>query len=127
MSVGISNETDLDRAGVRERFFREAAERWSLYVAEDEGRLVGLLALVPADSRIDQIFVDPAFKGAGVGLALLNAAKAELPYGIVLTTHQENLRARAFYEHEGFTLTGMEPDVRHHRTRCHYAWRPGEP
>ena len=124
MSVGIANETDLDRAGVRERFFREAEDRWSLYTAEQDGCVVGLLALVPADSRIDQIFVDPAFKGTGIGPGLLDFAKRAMPAGIVLTTHERNHRARAFYEREGFRLTGMEPDERHRRMKCHYAWRP---
>jgi ribosomal protein S18 acetylase RimI-like enzyme len=124
MSIGIANETDLDRTGVRARFFSEAAGRWSLFAAEVDGKIVGLLALVPEESRIDQIFVDPARKGTGVGLALLDFAKAEMPDGLVLTTHENNVRARAFYEREGFVLTGMEPDVRHRRTKCHYAWRP---
>ena len=125
MSVGIANETDLDRAGVRTRFYHEAAGRWSLFAAEDGGKITGLLALVPEEARIDQIFVEPAFKGAGVGLELLNFAKAHMPDGIVLTTHEENLRARAFYGREGFRLTGREPDERHRRTKCHYAWHPG--
>lgn len=127
MSIGISNETDLDRNGIRDRFMNEAAGRWSLYAAEQDGHIAGMLALVPGDARIDQIFVDPAFKGTGVGLALLNFAKAEMPDGIVLTTHEENHRARAFYEREGFVMTGAEPDLRHMRTNCHYIWRPSRP
>ena len=123
MSIGIANETDLDRSGVRDRFMQEAAGRWTLYAAEQDGRIAGMLALVPADSRIDQIFVEPALKGTGVGLALLNFAKAEMPDGVVLTTHEENRGARAFYEREGFVLTGMEPDAYHMRTKCHYAWK----
>lgn len=126
MSIGIANETDLDRDGVHERFFREAENRWALYAAELDGRIVGMLALIPEETRIDQVFVDPAVKGTGVGLALLNFAKRAMPGGFVLTTHENNKRARAFYEREGFRLTGMEPDTVHKRTKCHYAWRPDE-
>jgi ribosomal protein S18 acetylase RimI-like enzyme len=123
-SIGISNETDLSREGVRARFHQEAASRWALYVAERDSKLAGFLALVPEESRIDQLFVDPAFKGAGAGLALLNHAKGLMPEGIVLTTHETNQRARAFYEREGFVLTSIEPDAYHRRAKCHYAWRP---
>ncbi|KCZ84892.1 hypothetical protein HAD_04395 [Hyphomonas adhaerens MHS-3] len=126
-SIGISNETDLDRAGVHERFHRDAAGRWSLYTAELDGMLVGFLALVPELSRIDQIFVAPAAKGSGVGLAMLNHAKGLMPGGMVLTTHEANGPARAFYESRGFVLTGTEPDPVHRRTKCHYAWRPAAP
>jgi len=111
--------------GVRERFYQEAADRWGLYVADKDGEPVGFLAMVPGESRIDQLFVDPAFKGTGVGLALLIQAKALMPEGIVLTTHETNGRARAFYEREGFVLTSIEPDTYHRRAKCHYAWRPG--
>jgi len=123
-SIGISNETDWPRDTVRERFVRDAAERWVLFAAEENGELVGMLALVPAERRIDQLFVKPRFKGKGVGLALLSYAKRELPDGIVLVTQEANARARAFYEREGFRLERSEYDEVHQRTNCHYAWRP---
>ena len=123
LSVGISNETDLDRAGVRERFHREAESRWTLYTADQDGVLTGLLALIPGESRIDQIFVTSAAKGTGVGLAMLDFAKGLMPGGIVLTTHETNRRARAFYERQGFRLASSEYDEIHRRTRCRYEWR----
>jgi ribosomal protein S18 acetylase RimI-like enzyme len=125
MSIGISNETDLDREGVRARFYIDAATKWDLFTAEDGDRLRGLLALVPAEARIDQIFVDPEGKGTGLGRLLMDYAKRCLPDGIVLVTHTDNLRARAFYTHHGFTLERTEEDPVHRRQKCHYAWRPG--
>ena len=121
-SIGISNETDLDQAGVQKRFASEAAERWHLYMSDRDGQPVGMLALVPEEARIDQLFVAPSYKGLGVGLELLNFAKRKLPDRIVLTTHETNRRARAFYEREGFRLTSSEYDETHLRTRCHYEW-----
>ena len=125
-SIGISNETDLSREDVRERFYREVSEVWSLYTAEHDGVPVGMLALIPAQRRIDQIFVAPTAKGKGVGLAMLAHAKNLMPDGIILTTHETNRPACAFYESRGFVLTGTEPDNVHRRTKCHYAWRPDE-
>ncbi|MEQ9505599.1 MAG: GNAT family N-acetyltransferase [Hyphomonas sp.] len=124
MSIGIANETDLTREEVRARFYTEAATRWDLYTADDGGRLAGLLALVPGESRIDQIFVDPAGKVKGVGRLLMAHAKQCLPDGIVLVTHTDNKRARAFYAHHGFTLDRTEDDPVHRRQKCHYVWRP---
>jgi GNAT superfamily N-acetyltransferase len=122
MSIGISNETDLSREGVRERFYTEAATRWRLFAAEREGTLVGILALVPEECRIDQIFVVPEGKGAGIGRLLMNHAKSVLPERIVLVTHTDNHRARSFYEHHGFRLDRTEDDPVHRRQKCHYVW-----
>ncbi len=124
MSIGIANETDLPREGVRARFYEEVRARWRLFVAEENDNLLGLMALVPGESRIDQIFVDPATKGAGIGRLLLNHAKSEFPDGIVLETHTNNVRARAFYERHGFVLERTEDDPTHRREKCHYCWRP---
>ncbi len=123
MSIGIANETDLDRDGVRARFFRETAH-WTLFAAKTGGEVAGLLALLPAEDRIDQIFVHPDRKGQGIGLALLAEAKRQMPGRIVLTTHETNLRARAFYEREGFRLERREDDDVHRRVKCHYIWTP---
>ncbi len=124
MSIGIANDTDLPRDGVRARFYEEVKARWRLLVAEEDGILWGLMALVQSESRIDQIFVAPAAKGSGIGRLLLDHAKSEFPNGVVLVTHTENVRARAFYEHHGFVIERTEDDPVHRREKCHYAWRP---
>jgi ribosomal protein S18 acetylase RimI-like enzyme len=123
MSIGIANETDLDREGVRARFYRETAH-WMLFAAKTGGEVAGLLALLPAEDRIDQIFVHPDRKGQGIGLALLAEARRRMPRRIVLTTHETNTRARAFYEREGFRLERREDDDVHRRVKCHYIWTP---
>lgn len=123
MSIGISNETDLDREGVRARFFCEA-EEWALFAAKVDGTLAGFLALLPAEGRIDQIFVHPDWKGQGVGPALLAEAERQMPGRIVLTTQDMNTGARAFYERHGFQLERCEQDEVHRRVKCHYVWEP---
>ncbi len=123
MSIGISNETDLDRDGVHARFHAEA-RRWMLFAAKIDGSVVGLLALLPSESRIDQIFVRPDRKGQGIGQALLEEARRRMPGRLVLATHETNTRARAFYEREGFRLERLEDDAAHRRVKCHYVWTP---
>lgn len=120
-SIGISNETDLSREEVAERFLSETL-RWSLFAGEMKGEVAGMLALLPGEQRLDQIFVAPRAKGTGLGLALLNHAKSLMPDQIILTTHETNFRARAFYEREGFLLVGRADDLEHRRVRLTYEW-----
>jgi len=49
------------------------------FVARDDGRAVGCGALVPAGdgtAEVKRMFVDPAARGRGVGLAILEAVEA---------------------------------------------------
>ncbi len=88
---------------------------WSAFLAWEGATLVGFLALKPATSCLDQIFVAPQAQGRGVGLALLNFAKQQLPAGLWLGTAADNTGARRFYERHGFRLneTGVHPRLGH--------------
>lgn len=105
-------------------YFRDSLMmRCKVWVAEQEHRLVGFMAI--NGDYLDQLFIAVDHQRQGIGLALLNKAKALSPAGLRLHTFQRNKPARAFYEREGFksTLYGvsaapeLEPDVE-------YQWRP---
>ena len=76
-------------------------------------------------SYIDRLYVDPEYQRLGTGGALMNHAKSMFGAGLELHTHQQNSRARAFYEKHGFAAVkyGISPapecvpDVEYH-------WRP---
>ena len=104
---------------------QEAASRWDIYLAEADGKLVGFLALIPAEERLDQIFVAPEEKGMGIGSALLDFARQKIPERIVLWTSAENARARQFYEQAGFVLMDTQYDGVHRRENCYYVWTRG--
>lgn len=87
-----------------DRIASEVEERWEVVVAERDGRLIAFLALAPSENRLDQLFVSPDAQGRRIGVHLLDLAKQRFPQGFWLSTQPENVRARAFYEHNGLTL-----------------------
>ena len=95
-----------------------------LWVEENNAATRGFLAL--NNSYIDRLYVDPSHQRTGVGSRLLDHAKTIFPDGLQLHTHQQNVRARNFYEKHGFVAVkfGVSPapesvpDVEYH-------WSPG--
>lgn len=94
------------------------------WVADDDGRVVAMMVL--DEAGIDQLYVEPAWHGRGLGNQLVEVAKARRPGGLDLYTFQVNDRARRFYERHGFVVAAVgdgsaneerQPDVR-------YEWRP---
>ncbi|MGH6956086.1 MAG: GNAT family N-acetyltransferase [Caulobacteraceae bacterium] len=83
----------------------DKAEFW---LAEDEsGDLLGYVAFRP--DFIEHLFIHPAAQNRGVGVALLEKAKASAAAELSLWTFQQNLKARRFYERHGFAAT-LETD-----------------
>ncbi len=74
---------------------------------------------------IDQLYVDPASTGGGIGGALLDKAMRERPTGLKLWTFQSNLDARRFYEERGFVaITMTTGDNEEQAPDVCYEWRP---
>lgn len=95
-----------------------------VWVAIGAGRIVGMMAL--AGNHIDHLYLRPDCYRRGIGTKLLDVAKKERPDKLTLYAFAVNTRARAFYEHHGFTPVEFgdgsgneagEPDVL-------YEWRP---
>jgi putative acetyltransferase len=102
-----------DRAFYRNQVFK-SCEVWG---AERQSKLVGIIAF--RQDWIDQLYVLPDAQGHGVGSDLLQIAQDAFPL-LNLWTFQRNLRARRFYEANGFVAVRetdgaaneeKEPDV----------------
>lgn len=89
---------------------------WSTLICVDNGRIVGTSSF--CESRFNQfdgwgeiisIYLLPDYMGRGFGKALFDSVIAELKKmgyrNIFLWVLEENLRARKFYEKEGFSMT----------------------
>jgi GNAT superfamily N-acetyltransferase len=77
-------------------------------VAESAGRIVGVLvlALTPEGFLLENVAVEPAWRGAGLGRALLELAEAEARRAgfdsIYLYTHEKMSENRALYAKIGY-------------------------
>ncbi|ROQ32194.1 N-acetylglutamate synthase-like GNAT family acetyltransferase [Streptomyces sp. PanSC19] len=94
------------------------------WVATADGTVVAMMVL--GDEELDQLYVDPPWRGHGIGDRLVELAKQRRATGLALWTFQVNAPARRFYERHGFVAAERtdgtrneerEPDVR-------YVWHP---
>jgi len=123
LSTGLSTGDDPTPDQMRERLAEDVTKWSALSIAEADGAVVGMLALYPG--KLDQLFLDPAWKGRGVGRALFDEAKRLMPDGFTLWANTANGRARAFYERHGMTLIELAPRPdKPEQIVAHYRWPP---
>ena len=103
---------------------RVMAEQETWVAVAGDGTVLGLMVL--DGDWIEQLYLDPAWTGHGLGAQFVELAKQRRPGGLQLWTFVSNARAQRFYERHGFTVeertngSGNEekaPDLR-------YVWRP---
>lgn len=111
-------------ADVHDWFARLLVPRYETWVADNDGSVVGLMVLNGGEMK--QLYLDPAWRGEGLGDQFMALAKQQRPDGLALWTFQVNTSAHRFYERHGFTEIERtdgsrnderEPDVR-------YLWQP---
>ena len=123
LSTGLSTGGDPTVAEMCVRLGEDVAKGCTLTVATADDRVVGMLMTFPA--TLDQIFLDPGWKGRGVGKALFAEAMRQMPDGFTLWANTANDRARAFYEAQGMTLTSLAPRPdKPEQIVAHYRWSP---
>jgi GNAT superfamily N-acetyltransferase len=82
------------------RFMSEIVPRdHEIWVAEEDGRVVGLAAI--GEDTLGHLYVHPDAQGRGIGSALLDKTKGLRPKGFTLWTFRQNDRACSFYERRG--------------------------
>jgi ribosomal protein S18 acetylase RimI-like enzyme len=91
-------------------------------VAVRDDRIVGFLAIKPAEAVLAELFVRPEAIGSGVGRALLAHATTAMPAGFTLFTRSANERARRFYETGGLTFLRNDVHPRAGDPITYYGW-----
>jgi len=100
----------LSEAYLGEQVVRDLTARWAApdpegafqLVAEEGDRLLGFVAVIPHDGPyVDNLHIDPALRGRGIGARLMRAAAEELvargESRLWLTVIETNLPAVRFY------------------------------
>src|SRR3954468_15595449 len=90
VSSGVGDGSPTLLAQLRARIPREIEKGWSLYVADESGRIAAMLALRLPDRCLDQLFVAPDDQGKGLGRRLLAFTRDLLPDEIRLRCIREN-------------------------------------
>lgn len=121
MSIGEAGADHPSVDDFKARLLGEARE-WHMSLASIESEIVGFLAMQPETGWLRQLFVAPAMKGKGIGTALLDVAKHDMPNGFWLRTAQDNARARRFYEARGLRLTSITPHPIWGHMTAAYVW-----
>ncbi len=88
--------------------YREVIAKGRVTVAESHGNIVGVIVLAVDDEGflIDNVAVDPSYRGRGLGKALLEFAEAEARAqgfdSIYLYTHEKMTENLALYSRIGY-------------------------
>ena len=104
------------RPGPMRRDYRQVIREHKVAVAEDGGRLVGVVVLITTHRGfvLDNVAVHPAEQGRGIGVALLAHAEAEARRAgyrsINLYTHVTMTENRALYASLGYEEHGRRTE-----------------
>lgn len=80
--------------------FLRAAREEEIYVAVEDGKILGLAAFFRPQNFLHSLYVDD--RGRGVGKALLDHLLSVADGPLALKVQAPNRRAQAFYRREGF-------------------------
>jgi ribosomal protein S18 acetylase RimI-like enzyme len=123
VSTGLGEASNFLLANLRARVRREIENGWSLFVADDGGRIAAMLALHLQRHYLDQIFVAPDYQGQGLGRRLLGFTRDHLPDEILLRCVRENDRAWRWYEREGFVFEKQAVEPTNGFIMKYYRWK----
>jgi GNAT superfamily N-acetyltransferase len=114
--------------GATEEQWRQHIIDWTRIAAEVDGQVVGIVGSGPGEfsgtAALTSLWVDPSFRGQGVGKALVEAVfdwSKSLGFSQVLLWVTEiNHQAEALYERHGFVRTGRVMQVRPNEPALEY-------
>jgi ribosomal protein S18 acetylase RimI-like enzyme len=123
VSTGLDAASEALLTKLRDRVYHEVQNGWSLFVADDGGRLAAMLAVNIPKLYLDMLFVAPEHQGRSIGRQLLAFTRTLLPDEIWLRCVRENEKAWRWYEREGFVYEreALEPAMG--RMMKYYRWK----
>ena len=126
VSTGLEEASNFLLANLRARISSEIEKGWSLFVADDNGKLAAMLALHLPSLYLDMLFVAPEYQGKNLGRRLLAFTREHLPDEICLRCVRENERAWRWYERERFVFEKEAVEPMTGFVMKYYRWKkPG--
>jgi GNAT superfamily N-acetyltransferase len=112
--IGAAAADQQVRRWWNETEIRAAVDQGFVVIAETEGQLIGVgqRGRRGADHAVYKLYLDPRYRGRGLGPRLLDALIRQLPANsdrLYVEHFTGNERAGTFYEREGFTVERIEP------------------
>ncbi|MEU8353560.1 MULTISPECIES: GNAT family N-acetyltransferase [Streptomyces] len=97
------------------------------WLAETGHTVTGMMTL--DGPELAQLYLDPAWRGTGLGDRFVALAKQLRPAGLELWTFQVNAPARRFYLRHGFREAERTDGARNEEREpdARYVWSPGGP
>src|SRR3954464_10866364 len=126
VSTGLEDASHFLLAKLRARVPMEVEKGWSLFVADDNGKLAAMLALHLPKLYLDQLFVAPHYQGSSLGRQLLAFTRQQMPDEIFLRCVRENKKAWRWYEREGFVFEKEQVEPMTRFTMKYYRWKKAE-
>ncbi|GAA2893073.1 N-acetyltransferase [Actinoplanes cyaneus] len=80
-------------------------------IAERDGEVAGLLTYHLDGDALEIVSLNAFTTGAGVGSALVEAARELAPARLWVVTTNDNLDALRFYQRRGFRIVAVAPDA----------------
>ncbi|MEX2985681.1 GNAT family N-acetyltransferase [Streptomyces sp. C36] len=113
-----------DDAEIRNWFSRMLMPQYETWVAVAENRVVGVLVL--NGRELKQLYLDPPWRGRGLGDRFMSLTKQHPPDGLALWTFQVNKSAQRFYERHGFIAVERTDGLRNEERELdvRYVWQP---
>lgn len=91
--------------------YAKSVEEDEVWVAEENGDVVGFVCTYPADNFVHNLFVHPDDQGKGIGSRLLQTAEANLLIPMTLKITMDNIKACVFCEKHDWHQVSVYEDA----------------
>jgi len=90
--------------------YAKSVEKDDVWIAEENGVIIGVVSIYPANNFIHNLFVHPHHQRKGIGTILLKQAEDNLEKPMTLKVSMDNSKACLFYQKHGWKEVSTHKD-----------------